>query len=109
MAELTVNMALLLLCHEKLTYYSMTLRSFTVIVWLAVSTSSFAQSMKELISAGDQQYGKKNYAGALATYLKAHQINPDDASVNFKIGLSYLYSDTKSKAAAYIASPFFAV
>lgn len=64
--------------------------------------SAQSQSIKDLVSAGDQHYGRKNYASALNSYLKAYEINPDDAAVNFKIGLSYLYSDTKSKAAAYI-------
>ncbi|MBL7856616.1 MAG: PD40 domain-containing protein [Cyclobacteriaceae bacterium] len=51
---------------------------------------------------GDRLYTKKDYKNALDAYLTAQQINPDDAYVNFKIGLSYLYSDTKSKAATYI-------
>ena len=61
-----------------------------------------AQSSKDFVATGDQLYGKKSYSAALANYLKAYEVNPDDASVNFKIGLTYLYSDTKSKAAAYI-------
>ena len=61
-----------------------------------------AQSSKDFVATGDQLYGKKSYSAALTYYLKAYEINPDDASVNFKIGLTYLYSDTKSKAAAYI-------
>jgi len=34
--------------------------------------------------------------------MSAYDMNPDDALVNFKIGLTYLYSETKSKAASYI-------
>ena len=61
-----------------------------------------AQSVKEFIARGDQLYSKKDYKHALDAYLSAQDINPDDASLNFKIGLAYLYSDTKSKAATYI-------
>ena len=61
-----------------------------------------AQDQKTLIANGDKFYGKKDYKNALATYLAAQEINPDDAYLNFKIGLTYLYSETKSKAASYI-------
>lgn len=54
------------------------------------------------MAAGDKYYGKKDYKNALASFLAAQEINPDDASLNFKIGLTYLYSETKSKAASYI-------
>ncbi len=61
-----------------------------------------SQDQKTLIAAGDKHYGKKDYKNALASYLAAQEINPDDASLNFKIGQTYLYSETKSKAATYI-------
>jgi outer membrane protein OmpA-like peptidoglycan-associated protein/Tol biopolymer transport system component len=61
-----------------------------------------SQDQKALLAAGDQYYGKKEYKKALESYLKAQEINPDDAYLNFRIGLTYLYSETKSKAATYI-------
>jgi outer membrane protein OmpA-like peptidoglycan-associated protein/Tol biopolymer transport system component len=63
---------------------------------------AYGQSQKELISQGDMFYSKKNYAKALEIYLQALEFNPDDAAVNLKVGMSYLYSETKSKAARYI-------
>lgn len=60
------------------------------------------QDQKSLIATGDKHYSKKDYKNALAAYLAAQEINPDDAYLNFKIGLTYLYSETKSKAATYI-------
>jgi outer membrane protein OmpA-like peptidoglycan-associated protein len=60
------------------------------------------QNAKALIDTGDKAYGKKDYKNAMASYLEAYEINPDDAALNFKIGLTYLYSETKSKAASYI-------
>lgn len=63
---------------------------------------SYGQSQKDLIAQGDQFYGKKDYKHALEIFLRALELNPDDASVNLKVGMSYLYSETKSKAAKYI-------
>lgn len=63
---------------------------------------AFSQDQKALIAAGDKHYGKKDYKKALEVFLQAQEINPDDAYLNFKIGLTYLYSETKSKAASYI-------
>ena len=60
------------------------------------------QDQKTLIATGDKHYTKKEYKKALEVYLAAQEINPDDAYLNFKIGLTYLYSETKSKAATYI-------
>jgi outer membrane protein OmpA-like peptidoglycan-associated protein len=62
----------------------------------------YAQDVKSLIATGDKYYGKKDYKNAMSSYMSAFEMNPDDALVNFKIGLTYLYSETKSKAASYI-------
>ena len=75
--------------------------SFIISLLLLVITAQ-GQSLKELVTKGDNLVGKKNYKGAIDVYLSAIQINPDDAQLNFKLGLAYLYSDTKSKAASYI-------
>ena len=62
----------------------------------------YSQDQKTLIANGDKFYSKKDYKHALEQFLAAQALNPDDASLNFKIGLTYLYSETKSKAASYI-------
>jgi outer membrane protein OmpA-like peptidoglycan-associated protein/TPR repeat protein len=62
----------------------------------------YAQDVKSLIASGDKYYSKKDYKNAMSSYMAAFDMNPDDALVNFKIGLTYLYSETKSKAASYI-------
>ncbi|HEY8936328.1 MAG TPA: OmpA family protein [Cyclobacteriaceae bacterium] len=67
---------------------------------------SWAQSITDLVAQGDKFYGKKDYKKSLELYLSALELNPDDASVNLKIGLSYLYSETKSKAAKYISKAY---
>jgi outer membrane protein OmpA-like peptidoglycan-associated protein/Tol biopolymer transport system component len=67
-----------------------------------LSVSSVAQSYSSLVTTGDTYYSKKDYKNAIESYLQAIRVNPDDAALNFKLGLAYLYSDTKSKAASYI-------
>lgn len=64
--------------------------------------TGYSQSVKEYMAMGDKQYSKKNYKDAIESFQQALIINPDDATVNFKLGLAYLYSDTKSKAATFI-------
>lgn len=71
-------------------------------VLILIALTAYSQDQKTLIAAGDKYYGKKDYKNALASFLAAQELNPDDASLNFKIGLTYLYSETKSKAASYI-------
>jgi outer membrane protein OmpA-like peptidoglycan-associated protein/Tol biopolymer transport system component len=67
---------------------------------------SHAQSAGDLVVQADKLYSKKQYQKAIALYLEALNANPDDASLNLKIGLSYLYSETKSKAAKYISKAY---
>lgn len=78
---------------------------FTLVLFF-FSLSVLAQSMQDLVSQADKFYSKKDYKKALELYLRALESNPDDASVNLKIGLSYLYSETKSKAARYISKAY---
>lgn len=74
----------------------------TTALFFFLVASAIGQNAKPLIAAGDKHYEKKDYKNALLSFLEAYEINPDDASLNFKIGLAYLYSETKSKAATYI-------
>jgi len=75
---------------------------FILSILIGIATSGICQSLKDLISAGDKYYSKKNYASAIKSYTDALAVNPDEATINFKLGLAYLYSDTKSKAALFI-------
>ena len=71
-------------------------------ILVGIAISGFSQSVKDLMAAGDKFYSKKNYASAIKSYSDALVVNPDEATINFKLGLAYLYSDTKSKAATFI-------
>ena len=79
---------------------------FIILTCILSSVVGYSQSVKELIEQGDKFYGKKDYKKALESYFNALNNNPDDASLNLKIGLSYLYSETKSKAAKFISKAY---
>lgn len=81
-------------------------RIFLTLLFIIPFIASFAQTTKELVEQGDKFYSKKDYKHALESYLAALESNPDDAAINSKIGLSYLYSETKSKAAKYISKAY---
>ncbi|HTH55032.1 MAG TPA: OmpA family protein [Cyclobacteriaceae bacterium] len=78
------------------------MRKLILFYCLLACSVTFGQSVKDLMAEGDRLHSKKKYKDAAATFRKALDINPDDALVNFKLGVAYLYSDTKSKAAAFI-------
>lgn len=71
-------------------------------LFLVITVAADAQAIKDLIAQGDQLHGKKKYTQAIEAYERAMAINPDDAQLNFKLGLAYLYSEKKSKAASFI-------
>src|SRR5688572_14227715 len=82
------------------------LRLLVTLLILLFATTGYSQSPKELMATADKFYSKKDYKKALDIYLELLSANPDDAAINLKIGLSYLYSDTKSKAAQYISKAY---
>src|SRR5687768_12243236 len=75
----------------------------TIFAALCVSTS-FAQ--KDLIDKGDRLYAKKDYENALKMYLDAVNSAADDPTLNFKIGVSYLYTEKKSFAVPYLEKAY---
>ena len=77
-------------------------KSIITVCLIVCSFIVSGQDQKSLIAKGDKHYSSKEYKRALEAYLAAQEMNPDDAYLNFKIGLTYLYSETKSKAATYI-------
>lgn len=63
---------------------------------------------KDNIKKGDEifEQGEAYYRDALPYYLKAQAFNPNNAKLNFKIGLAYLHSFEKKKAYDYILKAF---
>jgi len=64
------------------------------------------EKLKEIlydISDGDYYFSEEVYSKALKSYLKANDYNPNNASLNYKIGKCYLhYSIYKSKSILYL-------
>src|SRR5687768_13714042 len=79
---------------------------FITVIFVLFCLTGYCQSTKQLVEQGDNFYGKKNYKKALESYQSALDTNPDDAAINLKVGLSYLYSETKSKAAKFISKAY---
>ncbi len=77
---------------------------FIILISFSLITSIFvqAQGEKKFIKEAEAAVDQKDKKRALELYLKAWEINPDKADVNFKIGILYLESDFKFKALAYL-------
>jgi outer membrane protein OmpA-like peptidoglycan-associated protein/tetratricopeptide (TPR) repeat protein len=58
------------------------------------------------VEKGDRLYAKKDYENALKVYLDIAGGNSDDPVLNFKIGVSYLYTEKKSLAVPYLEKAY---
>lgn len=61
-----------------------------------------AQGEKKFVKEAEAALVQKDKKRALELYLKACEINPNKADVNYKIGILYLESDFKFKALSYL-------
>lgn len=61
-----------------------------------------AQNFKALLDKGDKLFARKEYENALQVYKEAFTLNPNDAGVNFRVGVCYLHGETKAKALSYL-------
>ena len=53
------------------------------------------------LKEGNKKYISKSYSDALPYFLKANEFNPNNADLNFKIGISYLKSEEQEKSLPY--------
>jgi outer membrane protein OmpA-like peptidoglycan-associated protein len=81
-------------------------KHFFITAFFIVHTILLYAQTANLVAQADKLYDKKQYKKAIDLYVEALTANPDDASLNLKAGLSYLYSETKSKAAKYISKAY---
>ena len=101
-----LTVALLLLIAEfftseiKATKTLKQLRSKTalVIIFLFLSTTSFAQNENDLIKKGNEAYNKQQYNDAVTTYKKAIEKNPSNEIAQYNLG-NALYKADKNKEA----------
>jgi outer membrane protein OmpA-like peptidoglycan-associated protein len=73
---------------------------------IMLCTYAYSQDLKDLLAKGDRLYNKKDYENALRNYLEAMNMDPDNAEINFKAGVCYLYTDKKSKAVPYLEKAY---
>ncbi|WP_345161595.1 OmpA family protein [Nibribacter koreensis] len=50
----------------------------------------------------DDTYRQKFYKDAVAPYLDAYALNPNNALLNYRLGVAYLFTDQKAKALPYL-------
>lgn len=62
----------------------------------------FAQSEKKYLKIGDDLYEKADYNGALNMYMKAYDLDKNNAKTNFKIGKTHLNLLFKYKALSFL-------
>jgi outer membrane protein OmpA-like peptidoglycan-associated protein/tetratricopeptide (TPR) repeat protein len=82
-------------------------RASTIIILLILSGQLLAQDFKDLINKGDKLYAKSEFDGALELYRKAESAQPNNPSVQLKIGLTYLSTTSyKFKALPYLVKAY---
>jgi outer membrane protein OmpA-like peptidoglycan-associated protein len=82
-------------------------KRFSILIFLlALYTTGYSQALKELLEKGDRFYNKKDYVDALDAYTQAVNSSPEDPEANFKLGLTYLYTEKKTKALPYLEKAY---
>jgi outer membrane protein OmpA-like peptidoglycan-associated protein/tetratricopeptide (TPR) repeat protein len=82
-------------------------KSIGIIVLVAFSSQLFAQDFKDLMNKSDKFYAKGDFNNALDLYRKAEALQPNNPTVQLKIGLTYLSTTSfKFKALPYLQKAF---
>lgn len=77
-----------------------------IFVFLCCSLVGYSQALKDILAKGDRLYARKDFVDALEAYNQAVSMSPEDAEANFKLGMTYLYTETKSKALPYLEKAY---
>ncbi len=81
-------------------------RARLLVFFLFISIVASAQDFKNLFSDGEKAYAKKDYTTAISLFSQARDLNSENAKVNYRLGMSYLYSATKSKSLPYLEKAY---
>jgi outer membrane protein OmpA-like peptidoglycan-associated protein/tetratricopeptide (TPR) repeat protein len=65
-----------------------------------------AQNIKSLIEKGDRLLNRNDYDNALTTFLEAYNLAPEDPDINYRVGVSYLHGEKKSRAVPFLEKAF---
>jgi outer membrane protein OmpA-like peptidoglycan-associated protein/TPR repeat protein len=82
----------------------MEIRQYWIVVLLTIALCCplCAQNLKALLDKGDKSFGRKDFETALSIYQEAYKLDPNDAGVNFRVGVCYLHGEMKAKALPYL-------
>ena len=78
----------------------------SLLVCLCFVVTGYAQSTKEILKTGLQQYEAKDYGNALRTYKAGLKAHPKNAQLNFRTGLTYLSLPNKTESLRYLQTAF---
>jgi outer membrane protein OmpA-like peptidoglycan-associated protein len=81
-------------------------RLLTIIIVIICSLPGYSQDLKSLLDKGDRLYSRKDFIDALEVFNQAVNMSPDDPNANFKLGMTYLYTENKSKALPYLQKAY---
>lgn len=79
---------------------------FALLILMTVFGHASSQSLKELNDKGDRLFARKDYEGALKFYQEAIKIDSNDASSNFRVGVSILHGEKKGQAVKYLEKAY---
>lgn len=79
---------------------------FLAYLLLSLSYFTHAQNEKRYIKDGDVAKEAGDNPTALRLYLEAYKLNPDNATLNNKIGIQYLKSDYPHKCLSFFESAY---
>jgi len=70
----------------------------SVIMFLVVSTTVFAQKDNRLVRRGNKEYDKQNYSEAETNYLKALDVNYSSVPATYNLGVTRYRQDSMKQA-----------
>lgn len=71
------------------------IRAVLIALLWSLHFMTFAQATKKLMDQGDKFYAKQDFIKARTAFQAAEKIDPNDAKIQLKIGLTYLSSSPK--------------
>src|SRR5688572_16192359 len=81
-------------------------RLLTLFLLSCCTFGAYAQSLNDLLEKGDRLYSRKDFIDALEVFNQAVNMSPENPDANFKLGMTYLYTESKSKALPYLEKAY---
>ncbi len=81
-------------------------RARLLFIFILIPCTVSAQDFKSLFNDGEKAYAKKDYDNAIMLFSQARDLDAENAKVNYRLGMSYLYGATKSKSLPYLEKAY---